>query len=79
MSTTQAPLVNFVIAKITVTTAVITAPTPFTIIFKRQRRSGVRMDPRSFISWPSARRPTLRQRRAIPACDRVKERKTPIA
>ncbi len=70
---------NLVVAKMTVTTAVITAPTPFVASFRRQRGSGRSTEPRSLISCPSASRPTLRQRRAIPACESVNDRNTPIA
>ena len=78
-STTHAPSWNLVAAKTHVTTAVRAAPKPFTTILKPQRGSWRTTDPRSRASSPGPRRPDFRQRCAMPACERVNERKTPIA
>ena len=75
----HAPSANFVTAKTTATIAVRTAPTPFVHIFRRQRGSCFRTEPRSWTSAPGARCPIFHQRRVIPPCESVKDRNTPIA
>ena len=78
-STTHAPSRNFVTAKTRVTTAVRAAPKPLTTILKSQRRSWRTTEPRSRTSSPAGSCPDFHQRRAMPACESVNERKTPIA
>src|SRR5262245_11492509 len=70
----QAPSTNLVRAKMTVTTAVQSAPRPLMINFHHQPESvGNRPDE------SGGPRRAIHQRRAIPACDNVNERKTPTA
>ena len=61
------------------TTAVSTAPKPLMIILARHRGSWRRSELPSCTSVPGASRPDFTQRRVMPACESVKERKTPIA
>ena len=79
ISTSQAPSRNLVMQKTSITTAVQRAPKLLMTIFMAQRRSKCNNEPRSRTSWSGCKRPILYQRRAMPACERVNDKKTPMA
>ena len=79
IKTIQAPSRNLVTAKTSATIAVMMAPAELMTILVCQPASYFSVEPASLSSRPGSRWPIFHQRRAMPACDRVKERNTPMA